>query len=184
MRVFAYCMASMADLTRRAAGVEPLTCPPYNTEQLFRPSLMEGNDLIYFDLHGEPGGSRWLGDGGVVAITAAQIRECDLRQTVVFAVNCYLADQVSPMLDALLSAGAQYVIAAPGENYTLGHTVTGAAELGLWFRRWLYRVEPLKALALAKHSLRVSKTVARLARRRQAEHVARDTLEFRAFYRT
>jgi hypothetical protein len=121
---------------------------------------------------------QWYGDARIPALHARQVRAAQLNGAVVFAVNCYLADQVSPMLDAFLSAGASYVIAAPGENFAGEKTTFGAGTLGLWFRRLVERgVRPVSALGLAKNAVRLE---ALLPGRRSA---AKDTLEFRAFYR-
>jgi len=57
---------------------------------------------------------------------------------VVFAVNCHVGDQTSPMLEALLAAGAAYVISGEGPNYgPPGGPLYGAPLLGLWLRRCL-----------------------------------------------
>ena len=178
MRIFAYCCASFEDVTRRAAGVQPLTCPPVTASSL-GPSDLGGYDLLYFDLHGHPLQPFWQGDGRTVALTAQQVREADLNGTVVFILSCYLADQESPMLDALLDAGARYVVGGDGENWEGPGSLFGAGLLGLWFRRLLaWRVPPLRALALAKK--RVEWGMTGKASKRLA---AKDTLQFRAYYR-
>ena len=155
-------------------------------------------ELIYFDLHGRPGDDRWYGDDGIVALTAAQIRSVDLGGAVVFAMNCFLGDEESPMLDALLDAGARYVIGAPGLNY--GGTVTqvGASLLGRALRLLMAGgAHPLHALTFAKKVVaaqRASGALQRAAGRllgqanlaRAGEGLVRagdDTLEFRAYYR-
>ncbi len=172
MRVFAYCAESFEDSTRRAAGTEPLTCPSVSAD-LFEPGWLEGYDLLYFDLHGYPFTRFWIGDGGVIALAASQVRQADLGGAVVFAVNCHLADGASPMMDALLDAGASYVIGGTGKNYAGTATVQGAAMLGMWLRRLMaLGLDPLRALAWAKRRVRMSGT------KRKS-----DALAFRAFYR-
>jgi len=54
-----------------------LTSPPYDA-LAFDPTWLEGRDLLWFDLHGQAGLEWWLGDGGVVALTAKQVREAEL----------------------------------------------------------------------------------------------------------
>lgn len=183
MNVFAYCAASFREATRRAAGVEPLTCPPASAES-FEPSWLEGQDFLYFDLHGEPGEAFWRGDGGIVALTDAQIAQADLGGAVVFAANCYLADQDSPMMDALLEAGARYVIGGEGQNWAGQRTVYGASLLGQRFRQLLEReFDPLRAITLAKRWLQLGLAANRILRRRHLVQAAKDTLAFRVYYR-
>lgn len=144
MRVFAYCARQFTKATRRAAGISPSTCPPLSAETFWtQRAAIAAADLVYVDLHGRPGADAWYGDGGVVACTADQVRTLNLRGTVVFTVNCYVGDQSSPgvpgpMLEALLEAGAGYVIAGEGANYgPAGGPLYGAPLLGLWLRRFL-----------------------------------------------
>ena len=178
MRVFAYCCASFEDVTRKAAGVAPLCSPPVTATSVDLHDLEEC-DLIYFDLHGHPLQPFWWGDGRTVALTAQQIREVNLNGAIVFALTCYLADEDSPMLDALLDAGARYVIGGDGKNWAGQRSLFGAGLLGLWFRRLLaWGIPPLKALAWAKKRVEwgmIDKASKRLA--------AKDTLQFRAYYR-
>lgn len=172
IRVFAYCAQSFAEATRKAAGVEPLTCPPISAER-FPPLGLQGYDFLYLDLHGSPGEPFWRGDDRICALTATQVLSNDLRGCVVFAANCYLADGDSPMMDALLDAGARYVIGGAGENWgpTRGW-LFGAPLLGLWLRRWLaIGLSPLRALGLAKRAVRMRGVA------------VEDTLAFRAYYR-
>ena len=178
MRVFAYCCASFRDITRKAAGVKPLLSPPTSALD-FDPAYLEGRDLLYFDLHGHQYQSFWWGDGHTVALTAQQIRGANLDGAIVFALSCYLADESSPMLDALLDAGARYVVGGDGRNWAGGRqALMGAGLLGLWFRRLLARgMPPLSALAWAKRRVGLS------AVKRGKRLAAKDTLEFRAYYR-
>ena len=76
MRTLAYCAESFREATRKAAGVEPLTCPPLWWRE-FDARAMEGCDLLYFDLHGDPALASWCGDGGIVALTADQVRAAE-----------------------------------------------------------------------------------------------------------
>lgn len=178
MRVCAYCCASFRDITRKAAGVSPLTSPPTSALD-FDLAQLERRDLLYFDLHGHQYQSFWWGDERTVALTAQQIRETNLDGAIVFALSCYLADEGSPMLDALLDAGARYVVGGDGQNWAGGRrAMLGAGLLGLWFRRLLtWGMPPLRALAWAKWRVRLS------AVKRGKRLAAKDTLEFRAYYR-
>lgn len=177
MRVFAFCCKSFVESTRKAAGVEPLLSPPFSARSV-NPGLLEGRDFIYLDLHGGPGVDCWFGDDGLVALTAEQVRGVDLGGAVVFAANCYLGDDDSPMMDALLDAGASFVIGGRGPNYAGTGRVYGAALLGQWVRRLIgLGFGPLKALGLAK--LRVARRWERKAERK----ADKDALEFRAYKR-
>jgi hypothetical protein len=183
MRTFAYCCASFADATRRAAGVAPATCPPVSAAT-FNPAWLNGDgkrayQLIYFDLHGEHGSLEWYGDVGMSALTVEHVRAANLGGAVVFALNCFLADQDSPMMDALLAAGARYVIGGEGKNWAGKLSLFGASLLGRWFRLML-RVgyEPLDALRMAKQRVQLS-----LLGQPDRVAAAKDTLEFKAYYK-
>lgn len=183
MNIFAYCAASFKKSTRRAAGVEPLTCPPASAE-VFEPSWLEERDLLYFDLHGQPGKPTWYGDEGIVALRAAQITLCSLDGAIVFATNCYLADEESPMMDALLEAGARYVIGGQGPNWAGERSLYGAALLGWRFRQLLERgIDPLRAMALAKKWIGLGMIAHRLLGRATRVQTDKDTLAFRIYYR-
>lgn len=184
MRVLAYCAASFRGATERAAGVAALTCPPLSATN-FPLERLSDCDLFYVDLHGGPGEAAWRGDGGIVALTAEQVRRVDLSGCVVFAANCYLGDANSPMLDALLDAGARYVIGGAGENWAARSQVRyGAHLLGYWVRVALdLGREPLWALAAAKRVVRMA-SVARTSVGQRAQAAADvDTLGFRAYWR-
>lgn len=170
--VFAYCCRSFAVAARSAAGVDPVTCPPASAAT-FVPSALEGHDLIYFDLHGHPGDPAWYGDDKIIALQAEQLAGVDLGRAVVFAVNCFLADENSPLMDALLSAGARYVIGGDGPNWGPDRgPLYGAPLLGKWIRRCMgLGMDPLRGLKLGKMAVR-------LRRRASA-----DTLAFRAYCR-
>jgi hypothetical protein len=174
MKTFAYCCKSMETSTRRAAGVEPVTYPPMKAAD-FDPAWLEGQDFIYFDLHGAPGGDTWRGDKRTIALREAQIRAAHLGGAVVFATNCHLGDADSPMLTALLDAGAAYVVAGDGLNWAGARTVMGAARLGQLFRIALAFMDARRALTAAKMG------VQRLSLRRG--EMVRDTLGFKLFYR-
>jgi len=185
--VFAYCCKSFEIATRRAAGVDPFTCPPLFALK-FDTSVMAKRDLLYFDLHGRPGEAAWYGDDGLCAITDEQLRYAPIAGSVVFATNCHLGDEDSPMLDALLDAGAQYVIGGPGRNYAGQVGVLYASLLGQALRIMMaIGFDPLYALKLAKRVVSVTRLQAMLERNGEArrEHVAAvvDTIEFRAYTR-
>jgi hypothetical protein len=175
MKVFAYCAQSFAPAMRKIAGVEPITCPPLSVGE-FDVRLLEGQDLILFDLHGEPGGTQWYGDARLPALTAEQIRSADLRGAVVFGLNCYLADAISPMLDALLAAGAAYVVAGDGENFAARAQVFGCGELAKWFKYYLRTEAPAVALWRAKQSVRADLPD-------DKHELLADAMGFKMFYR-
>lgn len=175
MKIFAYCCQSLVESTRKAAGVEPLTCPPMKAAE-FDPAWLEGQDFIYLDLHGAPGGTEWRGDRRTIALRKAQIRAANLAGAVVFATNCHLGDADSPMLTALLDAGASYVVAGDGLNWAGAQAVMGAARLGQLFRIALAFMDPRRALTAAKMGMQ------RLSLRKQ-QGMVQDTLGFKLFYR-
>lgn len=183
MNIFAYCAASYREITERAAGVEPLTCPPASAED-FEPSWLEDRDFLYFDLHGQPGAPIWYGDEGIVALRAEQITSCSLGGAIVFATNCYLADEESPMMDALLEAGAHYVIGGQGPNWAGERRLYGASLLGWRFRQLLERgFDPLRAMALAKKWIGLGMMAHRLLGRAARVQTDKDTLAFRVYCR-
>lgn len=152
MRVFACCAASFHRSVRRAAGVEPLLSPPVDLAA-FQPGWLGGFGLLYFKLHGLAGQPYWYGDGWLTALSVDAIRQADLSGAVVFVANCFLEE--SPMLPALLSAGARAVIGGSGPNYARSAAVDGADLLGLWLRRGLMAGFPVRqAFGLAKERLR------------------------------
>jgi len=138
MRVLAVCARSFFNSVRRAAGVYPLVCPPRDLAFFAQPGIFEYNDagqpydFLYFKLHGLPSQPFWYGDGWVTAVSAEQLKAADLRGKVVFVANCWLPE--SPMLAALLAAGARAVIGGSGPNYAGAAGVTGADLLGAWIR--------------------------------------------------
>lgn len=183
-KVFAYCAKSFERSTRKAAAVKPITCPPTFSASL-DPKCLENYRLLYFDLHGSRSGLSWHGDNKLVALTARQLEHVSLRGTVVFAVNCYLADSESPMMDALLDAGASLVIGGDGPNWAgAKRQLYGATLLGMWFRRlFLAGVEPMRALTLAKKRVKATLVKDKLIGRKKRWAAAQDTLGFRAYIR-
>ena len=188
MEIFAYCGQSFEDATRRATGTEPLVCPP-QLAATFEPQWLEGHDLLYFDFHGLPGDDCWFEELPgtlpirIPALNAEQIAEADLGGAVVIALTCYLGDEDSPMLDALLDAGARYVIGGAGQNWANRSGVTGAALLAREMIRHLADVEPPEALTRAKRRVRLDLIANALRLNFGQVKAAKDTLGFRAFYR-
>lgn len=201
--VFAYCAASFGEATQRASGVPPLISPPISVST-FNHQWLEGKKLLYFDLHGSRGQPYWFGDafcgipssgfdavkGRCAALDVEIVRKADLRGTVVFATNCYLAEKDSPMLDAFLKAGAKYVVGGDGENWAPGagdQRMYGAHMLGLWFRRFLVGagLSAPRALALAKKmvgvQLRMQKGPGKRIGTKKMLEASKDTLEFRVY---
>jgi len=190
MKTFAYCAASFVDSARKAAGVEPLTCPPINVNN-FDTGWLEGVKFIYLDLHGLPGKGYWFEmvqdpePRQVVAMTAAKMRQCNIEGATVFASTCYLADKGSPMMTALFDAGARCVVGGDGENWA-GRTrqLFGADLLGQKFRFWTsIGMSPTKALAYSKKSVFKLLEKERAAGNTKRALAARDTLDFRVYYK-
>lgn len=183
MKVLAYCCQSYARSVRKAAGVDPITCPPLDANTI-DVSRFEGYDLLYLDLHGRPDDTAWYGDDRSVAMTAGQVRQIDLSGTVVFAANCYLGDENAPMMSALLDAGAKSVIAAPGKNYGGKKNLTGASRLGQWLRIMLsVGTEIDTALESAKRIVKAQRIRATLTGSDKLSDAIDDTLEFQIHQR-
>lgn len=181
MNVLSYCCASFRGATLLASGVRPLVCPPVDW-YTFPVGSLAGQDLVYLDLHGKPGDAQWYGDDDVVALRERQVRRVDLAGVTVFAVNCYLGDDDSPMLDALLAAGARAVVGGDGENFAGENRLLGASFLGYWFRRAMeWRYPPEGALTMAKRALWLTRLWARSSAHRQAVD---DALGFRVYVRS
>ena len=179
MKVFSYCAQSLADSMQQIAGDgAPLTCPPLDASS-FEAGWLEGYDLLLFDLHGAPQDAHWYGDMNLPALSAETLLKARLNGTVVFALNCFLAEEGSPMLDALLTAGASFVVAGDGPNYAGVETVFGAGSLARWFRRFLGQgISAPRSLWLARRAIQPEMII---SGRRVA---TRDASLFRAFTRT
>jgi len=159
MKVFAYCAASFQQSVRKAAGVRPLLSPPVTAES-FAPTWLHGHDFIYVKLPGLPEEVYWYGDHWLTALRVTQILAADLRGAVVFVANCHLYQTnnghhpTSPMLTALLAAGARCVIGGAGDNYAKPHSVHGADSLGRTLRHLLqFGFGPYTAFHLARLAL-------------------------------
>ena len=157
MRVFAYCAAEFEHSVRKAAGVHPLLSPPL-TAAGFNPQWLESHDFIYLKLHGLPEESYWYGDNWLTALSATQILAVNLRGSVIFVASCHLYQTngnghhpTSPMLAALLAAGARAVVGGAGENYAKRHSIHGADYLGRAFRYlFQFGFAPYTAFRLAR----------------------------------
>jgi len=178
MKVVAYCAASFRDSVARAAGVEPLLAPPWNKDTI-TPAHLDQPDLLYVKLHGIPGQPFWYGDHWATALDVDIITALDLSPTTVFIANCHTFQQredgiqKSPMLQALLDAGAQAVVGGPGQNYAKSHHLHGADLLGFYFRIALScHCPPVWAFRLARATLGVSA---------YQDLATADTLAFRCF---
>jgi len=179
LKVLAYCAKSFEASVKRAAGVTPLTSPPV-IMQTFEPAWLEGYDFIYFKLHGLPSQPYWYGDGYITAVSDHQIRRANLTNTIVFAANCHLCEKAngdiipSPMLTALLDAGAKCVVGGPGQNYAAKIRLVGADLLGFYFRILVAfpRITPDFAFRAARATFALKN-----------DPVATDTLGFRYFTR-
>lgn len=162
-QVVAWCARQFEASTRRAAGVDPVACPPGSIEMPAHPP-----DLLYLALHGLPGDGVLYGDYGWPAVHVADVRRADWSGTTVFAQTCHFPQ--TPFPAAFLQAGARAVIAGSGENYSPARGLAGASLLGLWVRRGLaLGWSPARALALAKMRVRLQ-----LGQRA----AARDALQF------
>ena len=131
------------------AGVAPLTSPPIFLES-FDPKALDGAELVFFKLHGLEGQPYWYGDGGATACSADQLALARLAGALVFAANCW-GGHDSPMVQALMSAGAACVVTGEGLNYAGITRLDGADTIGYVWRRLIQRGYPAgNALFLAK----------------------------------
>ena len=164
MHVVALSTRRQAESTYRAAGVHPITFPPYDPDS-FHPFLLQGTEFLYVKLHGLPGQPYWYGDQMATAISAEQIAHCALEGAIVFSATCHLTGEggrddpapTHPMLEALFRAGAQAVVGGSGVNFARPQSVDGADTLGRAFRHLCgMGMDPARAfhLALAGVSLR------------------------------
>lgn len=179
MKVLGFCALSFEASVRRAAGVKPLTSPPI-IKETFEPAWLEGYDFIYFKLHGFTSQPYWYGDGYLTAVSAHQISCANLKNTIIFVANCHLCEKIngdiipSPMLTALLDAGARCVVGGPGQNYAAKIRLVGADLLGFYFRILVTfpRITPDFAFRAARARFALTN-----------DPVATDTLAFRYFTR-
>jgi len=181
MRIFAYAAETFAESVRRAAGVEPLTCPPM-TAECFDPRWLQGFRFLYIKLHGLAHTPVWYGDNWQPAMTKDQILRADLQGTIIFCPCCQLVDEhttltpaAAPMLYALLQAGAVAVLGGVGTNYAAPSAVAGADLLGAAFRR------ALQAGLSYTTAYRVARGLLSLRHHLKPTWSTADTLGFRLF---
>ena len=198
---FAYCTPSQRWAVLHAAGVDPLTSPPYHYSPEpatlsppsarpreggaggglpFDPGNLRHRHLLYFSLHGIPNQPFWYGADHITAMSISAFQGLDLSNTIVFVTNCHLPN--TPFLDAILECKPRFLVGGQGVNFTRGHSIVGAHLLGYLFRLAIeLRIAPAHALAMAKFTLttrtdymqeRAKRTKSRSAKRRIAEDIA------------
>ena len=164
MKRFCLSAESFARSAAVLAGVRPLTSPPI-TLATFDPRLLDGQDLVTFKLHGLDGQPYWYGDGGITACSADQLAQARLPGALVFVANCWGGAQ-SPMIQALLAAGAAAIVTGEGLNFAGVRQIDGADVLGYG---WRHMVE----LGFdAETGLRLGKIMARYRRPRLKADIA------------
>ena len=174
MKTFAYCCKSFRRSVARASNVDPVLCPPV-TAETFDPTELPSYDLLYFKLHGLPNEAFWYGDDWVTALNTDHFKGLDLSNTVIFVANCFLSARIgetSPMLTAMLRAGAKAVIGGPGENFARSNRIDGADLLGHRLRLILTTGAKPK---MAFHAAMMSLTLGR------PSTATRDTLNFHIY---
>lgn len=156
LRIIAFCALSFRESTARAAGVSPLTSPPWvdperplrRGERRVEAGMFGGAELVYFALHGFEWSREWWGDAEV-ALRAETLARANLRGAVAFAESCWLPE--SDMLAALFEAGCRTAIGGSGLNWGGSGRVAGVGLLGRLFRILFSRgLAPGPALWLAK----------------------------------
>jgi hypothetical protein len=154
LHTFAYACFSHRWATSRAAGIDPLTCPPASLDT-FDPGLLAGHDFLYFALHGLPAQPYWYGDHWETAIGAEHFQDLNLKDTVVFTTACYFDDE-SPMFEALRACKPRMLVGGGGENLTRRQSLIGAHLLGYILRTTLETgLNPINAFSLAKQTLKL-----------------------------
>jgi hypothetical protein len=148
--------------------------PPMTAGRL-EPADLEGYDLVYIDLHGEPSGGYLYTFDNTPALSFQTVRQATLESVLVIATTCYLPQ--SPFLSAFQDAGAA-VIAGDGPNY--GEDDRGAARGAQLLaqsviRRVIAGESPKAAFVQARQILRYS------WRRWLDPRATADTLKFK-FY--
>lgn len=152
--------------------------PPMLASYLM-PEHLEGYDLIYIDLHGQPGSVYlYCGESQLAAaINLDCVREADLRGTAVFMTTCYGPE--TPFVEGFLAAGATAVAAGRGENWGTRTSLTGAQLLGKFF------LEEYEQSGDAKGALEQAKKLMRLNLKNYIHpeywKAARDAFEFQVF---
>lgn len=172
--VKAICAREFRESVKRAAGVMPAVSPPLTIET-FRPDMISPCNLLYIKLHGLPGQKFLYGTNLITAVSAEQIRQCNLKETIVFAATCFFPE--SGLMPAFFDAGVTAIIAGRGENYADRTVVAGADLLGIYVRK-LTRIRATPETAL-KIAIRVLDN--KLALRKSGK--AADALSFEVFRR-
>lgn len=176
MNVLAYCDERYLKITRQVAGERAtvISSPPLFAGNI-EPTRLSGHDLLYIDLHGQPG-SVYLYSGpkqswGALHVDA--VRAANLRGTVVFATTCYLPQ--TPFLQAFLDAGALAVIGGQGRNWSTSKWLSGATLLAQLFAQQMANgLKPLDALHNAKTLLS-----RRMVKRLLYRNATADAMNFR-----
>lgn len=149
-----------------ATGGMVFTCPPFTADG-FEPKWLEGYDVLYFRLHGLPGGGTWFGTDGTPALRVGQVEAANLRGAGVVVANCY--GTTDPLAASLYRAGAEWVVGGAGMNVAAGNRVVGTDLLMQWLLRGLYAgLDISDALRLAQ--IRLAFTAWR--------HADRDAMQF------
>lgn len=173
MNIVAYCDRRYEAATRQAVGnaARVITCPPIYGETLTQYAAeFAAAHLVYFNLHGIPGGLRWYTTDLQAALSADDLRALDLRQAVVFMVNCYAG---GGLLDVLKAQQPRAIIGGHGENRGGVEKMAGADVLGMWVRFGLeHGLDARRSLMVAK---------ARLALMPRTPSV-QDALQFEVLY--
>lgn len=163
MNVLAICDRRYAKVAYRVAQQRPLNSPPRYDRSILWPNW-EVADMVYIDLHGDPGEPDWLFADGERVLHISDVGDLPM-DLVVFTTTCHLAQ--TSFYD-VFRRGA--LVCGDGINYGLRDRAIGAPLLALWFRRWYERTwDVSRSLALAR--MRVALTAWRSA--------DRDALQFR-----
>lgn len=138
MKTYAVAARRWAVSTWLAAGARPRLAPPLRADS-FEPAVLgsgTGSRLVYVCLHGLPGQPYWYGDDWSTAITAEQVRACDMSGAVVYLAGCF---GQGPMTDALIDAGARAVVGSAAEVWGGYVFPTGTNARGRAFVRAMQR---------------------------------------------
>ena len=181
IRIFAYCDQRYKVATKKVVGEGALiaTSPPWLAHSV-KPEWFTYKDIIYLDLHGEPGSIyMWSGpEQDIPALNAKMFDQVSVGGAVIIASTCYLPK--TPFLRAFLEAGAEAVIGGDGKNWGNQRTLTGSQLLAADVIKALRAgVAVGEALQKAKHKL--SRNWRRFIGRPKTRAAIADALEFKIF---
>jgi hypothetical protein len=156
MKTLAYCAQSYTPSVAKAAGVQPLTCPPAAWPGPGALLALEEADFLYLKLHGRREEPYLYGDRWLTAYHTSALAGLDLSGLTVFSACCHFF--ASPWPAAFAAQGCTRIVAGSDLNWARSRAVGGADRLGRLFRLFCQaRMSPHRALDLARLCLSASR---------------------------